>query len=234
MLLGCENPPTDPFICTEAFCSATLCIMMFHSLSNCVTIWNILQKCRWAVYDNFQSPSKCTTIYKICRRSLLRAPLDTVSICLMDWLSYSHSAVLLPRYTRLSTPDCFLRFFSLLVRWLFLSSRKYNLKSTVKETSFPKLTTEFSKTEQQVPSLVSFNSISFLLFKGFWNGFLLETNNYSYLTHHFSMHFPVTEMEQKLSPFFCFLFQTSNTISSVRSSQDWCQPTEPNSDNSYL
>lgn len=123
----------DPFICTEAFCSATLCIRIFRSLSNRVTIWNILQKCRWVVSDNFQSPSKCTTIYKICRRSLLRAPLDTVSICLMDWLSYSHSAVLLSRYGRLSTPDCFLHFFSLLVIQLFLSSLKYNSKVQLKK-----------------------------------------------------------------------------------------------------
>lgn len=108
----------DPIICTKAFSSATLCIMMFHSLSNRVTIWNILQKCRWDMSDNFQFPLKCTTIYNTCRRSP-PCSFHTVSISLMDRLSYSHSVVLLPRYTRLSTPDCFLYFSSFLVTWLF-------------------------------------------------------------------------------------------------------------------
>lgn len=40
---------TDSTICPEAYSSATFCIKMFYSLSNHLTIWNILPKCRWDV-----------------------------------------------------------------------------------------------------------------------------------------------------------------------------------------
>lgn len=63
------------------------------------------KKCRWHVSDNFQFPLKGTTINKTSRHSLLGA-LDTASISLMDWLSYSDSAVLRSLYRRLCAPDC--------------------------------------------------------------------------------------------------------------------------------
>lgn len=66
------------------------------------------KKCRWHMSDNFQFPLKGTTIYKTSRHSLLGA-LDTASISLMDWLSYSDSAVLLSLYRRLCAPDCALQ-----------------------------------------------------------------------------------------------------------------------------
>lgn len=90
----------DPVICTEAFSSATLCITMFHSLSNGVTIWNILQNADGICLttSNFLSNAQ---LFITFADALLRAPLHPVSICLMDRLSYSHSAVLLPRYRRL-------------------------------------------------------------------------------------------------------------------------------------
>ena len=51
---------------------------------------------------------KGATIYKTSRHSLLGA-LDTASISLMDWLSYSDSAVLLSLYRRVCAPDCALQ-----------------------------------------------------------------------------------------------------------------------------
>lgn len=72
----------DPIICTEAFSSSTLCIMMFHWLSNRVTIWNILRKCRCDMSDNFQFSSKCTTIYIICRCS---APVLLTTLSPFVW-----------------------------------------------------------------------------------------------------------------------------------------------------
>lgn len=67
--------------------------------------------------NNFQFPLKGTTIYKTSRHSLLGA-LDTASISLMDWLSYSDRAVLRSLYRRLCAPDC-ATLFSLIATLLF-------------------------------------------------------------------------------------------------------------------
>lgn len=58
--------------------------------------------------DCFQFSLKGTTINKTSRHSLLGA-LDTACISLMDWLSYSDSAVLLSLNRHFPAPDCALQ-----------------------------------------------------------------------------------------------------------------------------
>lgn len=86
-----------------------LCMLWCFSHVQRVPLLEIFsKKCRWHVSDNFQFSLKGTTIYKTSRHSLL-GTLDTASISLMDWLSYSDSAVLLSLYRRLCAPDCALQ-----------------------------------------------------------------------------------------------------------------------------
>lgn len=58
--------------------------------------------------DCFQFSLKGATINKTSRHSLLGA-LDTACISLMDWLSYSDSAVLLSLNRHFPAPDCALQ-----------------------------------------------------------------------------------------------------------------------------
>lgn len=121
----------DPLVSTEAFSSATLHVMMFQSCSKSAFTGDILkcsQKCRWYVSDNFQLPLKDATIYKTSRHFLCGA-LDTASISLMDWLSYSDSAVLLSLYRHLCVSDCALQavvFFPLSLHCCFCISIHIN------------------------------------------------------------------------------------------------------------